>query len=67
MVLFLKIFVNSNLKIRPYDRLSKRFIFTELRVKHRVTWHCTKNEVSLRISSVNVTKSAGNCGFGHIY
>ena len=20
-----------------------------------------------RISSVNVTKSAGNCGFGHIY
>ena len=22
---------------------------------------------SLRISSVNVTKSAGNCGFGHIY
>ena len=21
----------------------------------------------LRISSVNVTKSAGNCGFGHIY
>ena len=21
----------------------------------------------LRIASVNVTKSAGNCGFGHIY
>ena len=21
----------------------------------------------LKISSVNVTKSAGNCGFGHIY
>ena len=30
--------------------------------------HCTKNEVfHLRISSVNVAKSAGNCGFGHIY
>ena len=28
--------------------------------------HCTKNEV-LKISSVNVTKSAENCGFGHIY
>ena len=26
--------------------------------------HCTKNGV---ISSVNVTKSAGNSGFGHIY
>ena len=23
--------------------------------------------VPLRISSVNVTKSTGNCGFGHIY
>ena len=22
---------------------------------------------TLKISSVNVTKSAGNCGFGHIY
>ena len=23
--------------------------------------------LGFRISSVNVTKSAGNCGFGHIY
>ena len=28
--------------------------------------HCTKKEI-LRIFSVNVTKSAGNSGFGHIY
>ena len=29
--------------------------------------HCTKYEVfSLRLYSVNVTKSAQNCGFGHI-
>ena len=29
--------------------------------------HCTKKwRFPLRISSVNVTKSAGNCGFGHI-
>ena len=26
-----------------------------------------KRSFRLRISSVNVTKSAGNCGFGHIY
>ena len=31
------------------------------------TWYCTKNEIFvLRISSVNVTKSAVSCGFGHI-
>ena len=29
--------------------------------------HCTKWSFPLRISSVNVTKSTGNCGFGHIY
>ena len=30
--------------------------------------HYTKNEYfALRISSVNVTESPGNCGFGHIY
>ena len=29
--------------------------------------HCTKIEVPLRISSVNVTKSAVSCEFGQIY
>ena len=33
--------------------------------------HCTENKnllkISLKISSVNVTKSAIFCGFGHIY
>ena len=28
---------------------------------------CIKRSFPLTISSVNVTKSAGNCGFGHIY
>ena len=28
-------------------------------------YHCTKS-FPLTISSVNVTKSAGNCGFGHV-
>ena len=32
----------------------------------QVTLH-KKLSFALRISSVNVTKSAGNCGFGHIY
>ena len=33
-------------------------------------YYCTLHKemkLSLRISSVNVTKFAGNCGFGHIY
>ena len=32
-------------------------------------WYCTKKTkvFGLRIASVNVTKSARNCGFGHIY
>ena len=30
-------------------------------------WLHKKWSFQLRISSVNVTKSAGNCGFGHIY
>ena len=31
--------------------------------------HCTKNDVfhQGKISSVHMTKSRGNCGFGHIY
>ena len=30
--------------------------------------HCTKKlSFPLKISSVNVTESIGNCGFGHIY
>ena len=37
------------------------FSLLELHALHK-KWNFT-----LRISSVNVTKSAGNCGFGHIY
>ena len=32
---------------------------------HRVPWHSWS--FPIRISSVNLTKSGGNCGFGHIY
>ena len=36
-----------------------KILFTVQKVFHK--------SFPLRISSVNVTKSAGNCGFGHIY
>ena len=29
--------------------------------------HCTKKSFPLRISLVNINKSAENCGFAHIY
>ena len=29
--------------------------------------HCTKKSFTLSVSSVNVTKSAVNCRFGHTY
>ena len=37
-------------------------------VKSNVATHCIKNEIFHQgFLSVNVTKSAGNCGFIHIY
>ena len=45
---------------RPFRLLGKS--------KKTKRWHCTKNgRFPLRIFSVNVTKSAVNCRFGHIY
>ena len=32
----------------------------------RFIWYCTKSEFSINIFSVNVTKSTGNCEYGHI-
>ena len=44
--------------IQPHDTIWQK----------RTDVNCTKYEQKrLRISSVNVTKSAENCGFGHIY
>ena len=50
----------------PYPR---KFLVTRLKLHvTKCKTHCTKNEVFLlRISPLNVTKSAGSCGFGHIY
>ena len=44
--------------------------FKTLLSKNGATWRLTlhkKLNFPLRISSVNVTKSTGKCGFGHIY
>ena len=46
----------------------KDFISKCEQIRRLLITHCTKKlYFSLRISPVNVTKSAGNCGFGHIY
>ena len=34
---------------------------------YKMYWLQKNLSFPLRISSVNVTKTAGNCGFGHIY
>ena len=38
-----------------------------VRILSQFGLHCKKRNFPLRISSVNVTKSAGNYGFSHIY
>ena len=43
-----------------------KIVYVDKKLALRKTLH-KKWNFPLRISSVNVTKSAGNCGFGHIY
>ena len=53
----------SNLgNFQPRDRP----LASSKQLKKYISLH-KKPRFPLRISSVNVTKSAGNCGFGHIY
>ena len=56
--------VNSGAK-KDSDKQQLLIILLDSRKKHQ----CVNKKWSfiLRISSVNVTKSAGNCGFGHIH
>ena len=45
-------------------------LLDSLSMKATLVWKCPlqkKRSFPLKISSVNVTKSAGNCGFGHVY
>ena len=48
-------------------KIEKRMNLVAPIMKNVQQVHRTKNEVLLRISSVNVTKSPGNCGFGQLY
>ena len=43
------------------------WIYQQKQIRFWIKTLHKKWSFSLRISSVNATKSAGNCGFGHIY
>ena len=56
-----KKFVLESCKTYYFDRIFMGYIWD-------LSWDTAqKMKFPLRISSVNVTKSTGNCGFGHIY
>ena len=55
------------LKVKEQEEKQLHEIKEELLfLRYQLYLHCTKS-FPLRISSVNVTKSAVSCGFGHIY
>ena len=62
MILFLN-FLRVFRSLDSFDTLVLNRFF----LKHSALSLHKKSSFPLRISSVNVTKSAGNCGFGHIY
>ena len=63
--------VKPSMLLRNYNKLQNRnavdFIFVEKQEKGYSTLHKKTSLFTLRISAVNVTKSTGNSGFGHIY
>ena len=55
-------------KENSIKRSSEAYNFLRQCLFYYVLIHCTKKwSIPLRVSWVNVTKSAGNCGFYHIY
>ena len=70
LFLNVKLFLLKILAIYFYYWLSLNLCAYNTHCIHLYSWkhHCTKKRsFLLRISSVNVTKSAVSCGFGHIY
>ena len=75
MELFMKTVYANFYSLNIFTKRSHHRCSTEF--SSRLCWRLLKSRKSLtvtaqksfplRISSVNVTKSAGNCGFGHIY
>ena len=61
-----KKYFSKILKINLRQKLIQHLLIKQEVPKQEVLLH-KKWNFPLRISSVNVTKSAGNCGFGHIY
>ena len=56
----------TDLQILITEEITKTFRLTK--ILRKMTWKdISRAPGLLRISSVNVTKSAGNCRFGHIY
>ena len=66
--LFRTIHIENHSQVQHYhvitEIFSRSFI---LRINYSITYTAQKWSFPLRTSSVNVTKSAGNCGFGQIY
>ena len=59
------IFGNLHIKEIFIQRRMRNLV--KIKIFAKIITLLKKISFSLRISSVNVTKSAGNCGFGHIY
>ena len=59
-----KIYILSKFASTTEDALYSTGLFKSF--SKAETQHCAKKSFSLRISSVNVTKPAVSCGFGHI-
>ena len=57
-------------KKKSHLLLQLQNLLDTINMKTTLVWKCPlqkKKKIPLKISSVNVTKSAGNCGFGHVY
>ena len=62
------IFIRATLFQAGSDYILREYTSKEKKVKDLAVSSLQKKwSFPLRISSVNVTKSVGNCGFGHIY
>ena len=59
----------TNIQVTTFTSQKMKFSIKHFfrNVKLHFFVQCLLQECSLRTSSINVTKSAGNCGFGHIY
>ena len=62
-----KIFAKENLRLLENEIVKLKKNLQNFKYVALPKHTAQKMKSSLRIRSVSVTKSAGNCGFGHIY